>query len=792
MSSAHMRAPLVSFSLFFAAGILVQYHYDVGGFLLPVLSGIGLILAWITRSSRFLLGILWGLTFLGGMLRFGQVEARYDEIERMLTLFNGNVVTVRGKILTVSPTQRGLRYLIRSDEIADPGTTVRPRIRLHMFTGDSVQLDIGSPVQVAGRFQTLKEPRNPGEFNFRSFYHRRNIWGQIFPADSRHIRLEEPRGRIDLSGKIERIRYSLKGQFDSTVGGHPAGLLSALVVGLRKELPHEIEEDFADSGVIHVLAVSGLHVGYVLIILAALIKLFRVPYRWDKLLLVLALVGFAVLSGGKPSVWRATLMASLFVLAPLVQRDVNLWNILAASGLILLIHNPSDLFDPGFLLSYSAVISIVFLYGQFENLLPKRFQVRSQGNPLLKGAAALFIVSLAAQIGTIPFTWSFFNRIPVASVAANVLVVPLVGVLVATGFAILTVGSLLSQAGWALGNGAWGLSELTFWFTRQFSRFPLSFLEMPEPSGLNLVQYGLVMLTLLLLARKDARKRGILVGGFALNLMVWPWALQDRTLDVIFLDVGQGDAAVVRVPGGFGRAKTILVDAGRKDVFFDAGEGTVVPVMKHLGVDRVDLLIMTHPHNDHIGGVETVLEEMKVSEIWDTHSTHSSQVYESIRRKLSRLSVSYRRVQPGEWQTTFSPLHIFVLYPDSARASREKNVNNTSLVVKLLYGQTSILLLGDLESEGDREILSIGELIQSDVMKVGHHGSRTGTSDELLHAVQPKFAVVSVGERNRFDHPSEEVLLRITESGAKLWRTDRDGAVWLRSDGRKVWHHAWQ
>ncbi|MFQ6676515.1 MAG: DNA internalization-related competence protein ComEC/Rec2, partial [Fidelibacterota bacterium] len=744
----------MSFSMFLTAGILVQRFLHLPGWLLTFLAVAGLVFLWSSRSSHLTLAALWGLTVLGGMLRLGQVEARYREMDGRLAPFHGKEVTVDGRILAVSPTRRGLRYLVKGDVVRDADGPVMTAIKLHLFTPDTVRLGIGGTVRVDGRFRALKRPRNPGEFDFRSFYQRRNIWGDLYPSDPAQIQLIVPDGRRDLRSQIERFRYSLKRQFDQKVGGHPGGLLTALILGMRNELPNEIEDDFADSGVIHVLAVSGLHVGYVLIILSAIIKLVRIPYRWDKLLLVAALIGYAVLSGGKPGVWRATLMASLFVLAPLVQREANLWNILAASALILLIHNPSNLFDPGFLLSYSAVISIVFLYSRFQTILPARYRVDSLRNPLIKGAVALFIVSLSAQIGTIPFTWSFFNRIPIASVAANMVVVPVVGILVSTGFAVLTLGSVLPQAGWALGNAAWALSQLTFWFTREFSRLPVSFLEMGSPSTLNLAQYGLVSAALFLVAKRQTRKKGLIVGALALNLFIWCWALQKQTLDVIFLDVGQGDAAVIRVPSRFGPSRTILVDAGRKDFLFDAGERTVVPVMKHLGIDRVDLLIMSHPHNDHIGGVLAVLKEMEVGEIWDTYAHHRSRLYGTIRREVSgRFAMSYRYMQAGDWSDEFSPLHMFVIHPDSGWAVRQKNINNSSLVVKLSYGEVDFLLLGDLEAAGDREIVPLGRLIQSEVMKVGHHGSRTSTTEELLQAVQPEFAVVSAGERNRFNHP---------------------------------------
>ena len=201
---------------------------------------------------------------------------------------------------------------------------------------------------------------------------------------------------------------------------------------------------------------------------------------------------------------------------------------------------------------------------------------------------------------------------------------------------------------------------------------------------------------------------------------------------------------------------------------------------------------MSHPHIDHVGGVESVLSKGEVGEVWDTHANYSSASYQRILRRVSSDSISYRRISGGLWVSDFSPAQMYTFHPDSVYALSQKNINNVSIVMKLVYGDVSFLFVGDLEEEGDQELIPFGDMVHSHVLKVGHHGSGTSTTTSLLESVKPRFAVVSVGEGNRFGHPSSEVIRRIEEAGTKVWRTDVEGAIWFKTDGRRLWRYDWR
>ena len=786
----HERAPMVSFLLLLISGIIFQHYLLIKTLPILLIALVLISIIWLVRSKRLLILLLM-LTFFTGMIRYGLFQKRIEHISNILNSFDKKEVQLVGKIKTRSKTKKGVKYLIENQTIATDSLRWEGDVKFHLYSDKDEFIPMGMVVKGVGEFKQSEGPRNPGEFNFQSFYQRKNIWGIIFQDKKTNIIIVDST-QFSFSEWVENVRQSVKTMFERSISGEANSLMTALIVGLREEIPKEIKQDFVDTGVIHVLAVSGLHVGYVLVIFLPIVKLFRIPYGWDKIAVVLALIAFAIFTGGKASVLRAVIMASLYVIAPLFNRKVNLWNIIAVTAIGLLVYNPAYLFDLGFLLSFTAVASIVFFYKQFEEVLPERIKISNIKNPALKYMFALFLVSLSAQIGTLPFTWLFFNRIPIISLIANVIIVPIIGLLVALGFAIVLLGSWLPSLANAFGNVAWLLSQIIFWLTHSFASLPVAFIEIKTPSLINIIQYITMIAILFTLIRSVTRRKSLILFAFWLNLIVWPWTLHRPALDVIFLDVGQGDGAIIRIPTSYWeKSKTMIIDAGEKKFGVDKGEKVVLPTLKHFGVKKVNLVVMTHPHSDHIGGVEALLENTQIDKIWDTHTTYRSKLYQRILNRIEQDSIPYSKMTSGKWINDYSPLQVFVLHPDSTFAKVEDNVNNMSVVTKLVYGDVSFLFVGDLEKEGDWEMLSFGDLNRSDVLKVGHHGSITSTTQSFLNLVQPEYAIVSVGEGNKFNHPSELVMEILRLSNATVYRTDLEGAIWLKTDGKKIWRYFW-
>ncbi|MFQ6607895.1 MAG: DNA internalization-related competence protein ComEC/Rec2 [Fidelibacterota bacterium] len=783
------KAPLAPFALLFCCGIFLQKLFPLPLWLSLVATSLLLLLTFLPRL-RILTSPLFLLVLFGGVLRMASSQWYTAQIEANLAQFHSEVVRITGEVTEIRETERGFRYTVLIANIVNNSVEIRESVKVLLYTESDYLASVGDNINVVAEWRNISSPRNPGEFDFQKYYKQQNIWAKAFLKEN-EVATVTKNEEFSFSSTIYNLRMNIRDLFNKTVGGDAGKLLSALILGLREEVPGDIKQDFVDTGVIHVLAVSGLHVGYVLIIVMMLVKMLPVPWRLGKILIILLLVSYAVLSGGKASVWRATIMASLYVLAPLFYRKANLWNIISAAALILLVYNPNYLTDLGFLMSFSAVISIVFFLDQFANFLPERLQINNIRNPFFKGVWGLFLVSISAQIGTLPFTWSFFHRIPIISIVANIIIVPAIGLVVSLGFAITLLGSWLSFVGVALGNSVWLLCEFIFWLTRQLGSLTFSYLETSVPTITSILIYAGLITAIFIFCNARVRQRAIFPALVSACLIIWPWALKEKNIDIIYLDVGQGDAAVIRVPTNSG-LKTILIDAGYKNWNRDMGERVVVPVLKYFGIKKIDLLVMSHPHSDHIGGVEIILKEIEVKEIWDSHGSYGSWMYARIQELAEEMDVNYRQLETGYIDSVFLPLLMTIFHPDSVYTTIEENVNNNSLVIKMSYGESDFLFVGDLEEEGDEMIVPFDTLLNSEVLKVGHHGSITSSSQSLLDAVDPDWAIVSVGEGNKFQHPSDIVMTRLEKSGAEVLRTDYEGAVWLKSDGRDIWRYDWR
>jgi len=481
-------------------------------------------------------------------------------------------------------------------------------------------------------------------------------------------------------------------------------------------------------------------------------------------------------------------MAGLFLIAPIVNRSSNNWNIIGASAIILLLYNPHSLLDLGFLLSFSAVISIIYFYNYFELNLPDSINPAKMENRVIKFSLGLFLVSIAAQIGTLPITAFTFGSAPIISSIANVFIVPLIGILVALGFAIIGFAWVPFIPDW-FGESAWALQWTIKKIASLFASFPYATIQLSSIGFIDIFLYTFLTATILLFIHKSHKKYAIWTFLLSLNLIFWPNALQKRNItDIIFLDVGQGDGAFIRFPDG----RTMLVDAGFRSRREDMGERVIVPVLNHFGVDKIDWLVMSHPHSDHIGGIETILETIKVDTVLDTYINYSSWTYKRLLTLFDENDIIRIKPSPGEVKSLSAGMSALFFSPDSLYANAQSNVNNASIVFNLMIGEKSFLFTGDLEDEGDHVLSQFGSYLRSNVLKVAHHGSITSSTPPFIKEVNPEYAIVSVGEGNKFRHPSATVMDRFTDLNIQIKRTDLLGAIWFKTNGIDMWEYKWK
>ena len=771
----YKKTPLVYISLAFIFG-LIPGEFISSATPVLFLTLVGVILLFIRKDSILVCGVLICVMAFGTQ-KMQTAVFHQNNLKSVALKLNEAEVEFRGEIAEIEETNKGYKYRLHLLDIQN--------IDIWLYQKNELICTIGDTLVGLGEFQQISSVRNPGAFDFQSFYNRKNIFGWIFPDRNDEVVVLK-NTHLHFGRLIYIIQDKIRSHFNKFAPGDAAGLLNALILGDKSDVDPSIRESFAKTGVIHVLAVSGLHVGYVLIVLLLIKNMFRLPWGTDRIVVIIGLVIFVILTGGKASVVRASIMAGMYVLAPVFNRSANVWNIIGGAAMGILLFRPMDLFDLGFQLSFLAVASIIFFYNWFETVLPEKLKVNNVGHKVLQFIWGLFLVSLAAQLGTLPLTVYIFGKLPLIALIANVLIVPLIGILVGIGFFILFLGWMPGM-GYLLGNSAWLISKIITLNTQLFSSFSFSIVKMSF-TLFEVIAYYVVLLSIVLLFNKQRRKYGIFIILFVLNIFIWKWAFNENLLEVIYLDVGQGDAIIVKLPND----NAMLIDAGERNRYNDMGKDVVLPVLNHLGINELNWVVMSHPHNDHIGGIVSLLGEVKIDTLWDTFLPYNSWTYRKIIDYSDSNSIIIQHPKRGETKKLSKNVFVQILAPDSLVVVSEYNVNNSSIVFKLVYGKTSFLFTGDLEFEGDELLIPYQKILKSDVLKVAHHGSITSSTDSLLDLVNPGLSVISVGWKNKFSHPSPFVIERFRKKGINIHRTDLGKALWLKSDGKRIkeveWH----
>jgi len=574
--------------------------------------------------------------------------------------------------------------------------------------------------------------------------------------------------RLKCQGKIERYFPSKTDPRQLTPEG---AVLETLLLGGRGRLRPETTQALQKTGLFHLFAISGAHIGIISFFLFGLFRLIRVPARVSYVLLIVLLVFYALLVEGRASVVRAVVMSIAFLLGRLFWKDAHLLNTIGLSALVILLFNPFQLFDLGFQLTFAATLAIILFYPKIIPMMPR----------LPLELSEMFTLSLAAQMGVFPLIASSFHRIIFSGLFLNLIGIPLVSVIMAVGYVFLPASFIPFLAR----PFAAALAFLIRFFmasTRLLDGAPFLSYRIPTPKAWVVIGYAVFLLLWLLAAKtrilKAAFSTGFLV--FFVVLILYPFPSTSKTLKLTFLDVGQGDSILVEFPG----AKKMLVDGGGAPTgTFDLGENVVSPFLWSKGIKHINCLVLTHAHPDHLNGLISVAKNFRVREFWEAISPPADPKYDELKTALG--AVPQRRVFRG-FSRNEDRVRIDVLFPPEEETNIAAADNNLSLVLKVSYGSVSFLLTADIGIEAEQAILDAGDNVRSKVLKSPHHGSSSSSSELFLRAAAPEIIVIQVGSGNRYGFPSPEVLSRYEKSGAHIFRTDLHGAVEISTDGTSL------
>jgi competence protein ComEC len=684
-------------------------------------------------------------------------------------------------------TEHGIRFSLHASVILTGrgGVPVRSTMAAMVTRGSrDTSLDglgQGARVAVRGSIDVPPDRRNPGEFDTRVYLQANGIDYQLFARGLASVLVGEAvEGGGPIRASLAASRKFLLSLTDRCIGGEEGEFLKGLLVGERSGLSRPTREAFVTTGVAHILAVSGSNVAVIAAMILFLTNLLRLSRCLRAIVLALGLLWYMLLTASQPPVVRATVTALALLLSNLLEERGSALNALGFSALVVLGFNTRALFDVGFQLSYTAVLALILLYPRLTGWVH-----RLPGTSLVargaRGVVEVGIASLAATLGTLPFTAETFGRVSLIGVLTNIVVVPAAGLSVVLGVAMTLSGIVSSWLAGVFGAANWLLLRFILLLCKHAAAVPLAAVQSSGFTWIEGVVYylGLALVAGLARGRLSARLAQAFVAALVLAVAVdLQSSPSEGKLRVTFIDVGQGDAILVESPGG----KVLLIDTGPSSPDFDAGQRTVVPLLARLGIHAIDFLVITHSHNDHAGGAAAILRAVPVKTVVtalpNRLDTGWAGEYESI------------SVGAGDLLAVDSLVRFRILWPAPARGGekvQERLANHASIVLQLCYGRTVMLLTGDAEQEEEQIMVRrFGNLLHAAVLKVGHHGASTGTSEDLLTSVNPEIAIISVGRNNRFGHPSPVVLRRLEMRGVHLMRTDREGAIVLESDGREV------
>jgi competence protein ComEC len=432
-----------------------------------------------------------------------------------------------------------------------------------------------------------------------------------------------------------------------------------------------------------------------------------------------------------------------------------------------------------------AVISIVFLYQRLKFLFEKstlfrKFSEYKLGDFLGK----LFLMTLAAQLGTLPLVAYYFHRFSIISFLMNLLVIPLLGIIIALGLLSLFFSLFSISLAQFYANTNTIILDSLVQVLEQSVQFKFSAIEISQMGLVTTLLYYFLLLIIINLDKKICRKALVFSTLIIILLSAWqPIFENGKWMKVIFFDVGQGDAALVTFPDG----KNLLIDSGPCFENFDAGKTFIIPYLKRERIRQLDAVILTHSDVDHVGGMPSIFRSLQVNQVYDNGIYQSTMICTTYSHVIDSLDLPLERIYAGRRLKESEHLGLFILHPTrSFIETNNVDFNNSSIVLKINYGKISFLFAGDIEVESETFLLNYGNLLQANVLKIPHHGSRTSSSLELLQCVAPEYAVISVGRNNQFNLPDSEILTRLNNLGIKAIRTDVNGAVIFRTDGIRL------
>lgn len=763
------RRPIVGIAIAFIIGIIIQYYFRINVKIICSIIALNIlflfILSNIEKGHKTVIILLVTVLFFGSL----HLEHSYNINAPIKNLTNKKVEII-GDCIQRYITDKST-YILKIHSIKYHNKVYRLEnkvlLKVFKFQGESFN---NKRVLIKGILKTPDSARNPNMFNYRLYLKTQNI-NTVLNTNKYNIKVV---GMADLPLFI-KIRHRIKSYiYNKTAkifSGEEGKIALSIAFGDKKIIDEDLYKSFKLSGTAHALAVSGLHFGILFMFLDFILKLFKLKENYKAFILLSLICFFACIVGFSPSVVRASAMIVLLVISNIIDRRYDLFAVLAFICLINAFINPFIIFGVAFQLSFLAVISIGLFYKPiYEKIdfLPDYLQ-------------KMIATTLSAQIGTSPIIAYHFNIFSPIVLILNIPVILLISIILPITlvffvalFININISKLLAFFDKILIKILININSIS-------SYLPFSSFKVISPKVVYLIIF---YIGLIIVFYKDAipyvnklKKGKIVLILLIIILAINCIGIIDRNnLKITFIDVGQGDCILIETPKG----KRVLIDGGKSE------KSILYEYLLKNQITNINLVCITHIHDDHIGGILNIVENIKIGSIVIGTKQYSSEQLEELVKECSEKEISIKEFANGKSIPLEENLLLTSIHPSSKMIfGSHDDINNNSLVCILKYKDFEVLFTGDIEKEGEMVVLNKAQRRDIDVIKIGHHGSNTSTVSEFIDYYAPEVAVIQVG-KNVFGHPHKDTLKTLSEREIKIYRNDENGAVIIETDGKNI------
>ena len=752
--------PLCIISIIYMIGILIglYFHISIALFLLVLVLGIMLIFMLrykrIIKSKRKIAIILIIIfPMLLGILYIKEIDNKYEKVYQSFS--NSKEIKVEAVIISdIQEKQYSYICEIEVININEEKTYKGMRLFLNIKkeSNEIPKITYGDLIQFTGIFKIPDVTRNYGGFNEQEYLKTQKIYGTIYSDTKVQVVKKNKMNRL---GQIMyTIQNNIKNKIKQLLPEENENVCIGILLGDKEDLSEKIEENFKNSNLTHMLAVSGAHISYILLGLNILLN--RLGRKFYKQMTIIFLFFFMALTNFTPSVMRASIMNILILIAGLIHRKSDLYCNLALSSIIILIINPYTILNMGFQLSYGGTIGIILLNQKINNIVQKKREIK---NKIIKYIANTMIVTISANIVILPIMAYQFHTISLTFWISNILASPLMGIIIALGFLTYLLSLIYIPLAEIVAIPLNIILELLLKIAEYCSNIPGSSILVKTPEMMTIIFYYIIILLLFYPKKNELisayqnikqrirkRKKSEIICIVLTIILILSFTIfqKHRNLKIYFIDVGQGDSTLMITPTN----KTILIDGGGNENF-DVGERILIPYLLDRKITTIDYVMISHFDTDHIGGILSILEKLKVKNIIIATQGETSENYQQLKEIIKKKKINIIAVQQGDKITIDTDVYINILFPEEYLI-QENRLNNNSIVAKLCYSHFSILFTGDIEKIPEERLVQEyhnSQILQSTILKVAHHGSKTSSTQSILECISPKIALIGVRGR---------------------------------------------